>query len=287
MITHIASSDDAKKRLDVVVAGCVPELSRTSVRKIIDEQRVDVNGTPQKQNYKVKESDEISIDFDPAELTEVSDIDLPVLYEDDDCIVINKPVGVLTHSKGAFNPEGTVATFIAPKVQGQEGDRAGIVHRLDRATSGVIICAKTPEALGALQKQFSQRKVKKTYYAIIKGELEPPKAIIDVPLARNPHDPKTFAPDPAGKHATTQYEVVESNNGYSLVKLTPLTGRTHQLRVHLNYVKRPIVGDPVYDGEPHNRMLLHAETLEITLSNRVRKVFTAPLPAEFHAILEA
>ncbi len=287
MITYKATEDDARKRLDVVVAEQVPELSRSSVRKLIDEQKVQVNGTTQKQNYKVKPGDAVQVDFNAIELDEIPKIDLEILYEDDDCIVINKPIGVLTHSKGAFNPEGTVATFIAPKVQEAAGDRAGIVHRLDRATSGVIICAKTPEALSDLQKQFSERNVKKTYYAVVEGELEPKAAEIDVPILRNPRDPKTFKPSLDGKPATTRYEVIEEGNSYSLVKLNPQTGRTHQLRVHLKHLGHPIVGDEIYEGLPHKRMLLHAEQLEITLPNRQRKVFKAPLPKEFHDILKA
>ncbi len=273
-------------RLDMVAVEQLPELSRSSVRKLIDEKRVQVNGEPVKQNYRIKYGDVLEIDFDAKELGEIPDIDLPILYEDDDCLVVSKPEGILTHSKGAFNPEATVATFIQPKITGMTGDRAGIVHRLDRATSGVIICAKTPEALSALQKQFSTRNVKKTYYAVVEGELHPTKAIIEVPVERNPRDPKTFRPGRGGKPAVTQYEVMATGNGYSLVKLTPTTGRTHQLRVHLKYLDHPIVGDVIYGGKEHKRMMLHAEELEITLPNRQRKVFQAPLPSEFKAILE-
>ena len=126
---------------------------------------------------------------------------MPIIFEDANCLVINKPVGVLSHSKGAYNPEATVATFIEPKLSGMIGDRAGIVHRLDRATSGVMICAKTPEALSYLQKQFSQRKVKKTYYAVIPGQLEPEEALIDIPIERDPQNPKTFRASQTGRTA--------------------------------------------------------------------------------------
>lgn len=283
----IVSSDDVRKRLDVFLTEQIAELSRSSVQKLIEESKASVNGDAQTARYKLRAEDEVTVDFDIKELTEVPEIDLEVLYEDDDVVVVNKPVGVLTHSKGAFNPEATVATFIAPKVQDMEGDRAGIVHRLDRATSGVIVCAKNEAGLNLLQKQFSQRKVKKTYYAVVEGELEPPKAVIEVPIERNMSDPKTFRPGNEGKPAITEYEVIEAGPHYSLVELRPKTGRTHQLRVHLKYIKHPIVGDTVYGGADHKRMLLHAESLEITLPNSERKVFTAPLPSEFRAILKS
>ncbi len=285
---YVVPAADQSKRLDIVAAEQLPQLSRSSVRKLLDDQRITVNGVGEKAGYKVKAGDKLYIDFDPAELEQIPDIDLPILYEDDDCLVVDKPTGVLTHSKGAFNPEATVATFIAPRLaKGMAGDRAGIVHRLDRGTSGVIICAKTSEALSALQRQFSQRKAKKTYYAAVQGELAPARAVIEVPIERNPHDPKTFRPAQAGKPAVTRYDVVAAGNGYSLVKLEPQTGRTHQLRVHLQYLGHPIVGDTMYDGQPHPRLLLHAEKLEITTPGGQRKVFEAPLPAEFRAILKA
>lgn len=283
---YTATEDDAGKRVDTFVAENMLELSRSSIRKLMDDKKITIKGQPIKQSYKVDKGDEVDVAFDPDELNIIPEIDLPILYEDEDCIVINKPTGVLTHSKGAFNPEGTVATFIQPKVKGAAGDRAGIVHRLDRATSGVIICAKTQDALTALQKEFSLRKAKKTYYAVVEGDIDPPKAVIDVPLLRNPRDPKTFKPSLDGKNAVTAYEVEATGNGYSLVKLNPQTGRTHQLRIHLKYLGHPILGDAMYEGTPHKRLMLHAEKLEITLPNRERKVFEAPLPPEFRAILE-
>ena len=150
------------KRLDQYVVEQIPELSRAFAAKLIEQGKVLVNGEPNKAGYKPRPADKITIDYDVAEVEKIPDIDLPVIYEDEDCIVINKPVGVLTHSKGAFNPEATVATFLRSRIDGMSGGRAGIVHRLDRATSGIIICAKNPLALSFLQKQFSQRKAKKT-----------------------------------------------------------------------------------------------------------------------------
>lgn len=269
------------KRLDVYIVEQQPSISRAFAAKLVDQGRVLVNNQPSKPGYKLKEADDVAIDYVPEEEQQVPEIELPVLYEDDDCIVINKPVGILTHSKGAFNPEATVASFVRSRINGMAGERAGIVHRLDRATSGVIICAKNPTALSLLQKQFAQRKTKKTYIAVVAGTLDPPHAIIDMPIERNPKAPATFRVGVNGKSATTEYLVEQATGKYSLLQLKPQTGRTHQLRVHLAQQGHPIVGDIIYGGEPADRLYLHAESLEITLPNRERVTFTAKLPKDF------
>jgi len=280
----VASEDQHKQRLDIVVAAAMPKLSRAFVHKLNTEGKILVQGEPAKPGYKVKEGDRIVIRYDEAELTAIPDIDLPVLYEDQDCVVINKPAGVLTHAQGAHVVEATVATFLRSKLaKDLEGDRAGIVHRLDRATSGVIIGAKNAAALSALQKQFAQRKVKKTYMAIVAGHLKEKEAVIDMPIERNPKAPATFRVGTNGKAATTHYKVIAENKTASLLELKPETGRTHQLRVHLAQIGHPIIGDPLYgDGVYGERLYLHALSLEITLpTSRERKVFSASLPKEF------
>jgi 23S rRNA-/tRNA-specific pseudouridylate synthase len=144
-----------------------------------------------------------------------------------------------------------------------------------------MVCAKNQETVSFLQKQFSDRKVNKTYIAIIENVLNPDEGVIDVPLARNPNDPKTFRPDVGGKPAITEYHTIEHDKNKSIVRLHPLTGRTHQLRVHLQYMKHPIIGDELYAGKKADRLFLHAHTIEITLPGGERKTFTAPLPSEF------
>lgn len=274
------------QRLDQKVVELLPDLSRGFAARLIEDGKVTVNGAVQtKAGYKLRENDEVRVDYDVSQLEQIPDIDLPVLYEDDDCVVINKPVGVLSHSKGAFNPEATVATWLRSRLKGLSGERGGIVHRLDRATSGVMICAKNPEALSWLQKQFASRNVKKTYAAVISGHFEPKAAVIDMPIERNPKAPATFRVGVQGKHAVTAYTTVRSNDKYSLLELKPETGRTHQLRVHLSHFHHPIVGDTLYGGEPAERLYLHAERLEITLlKGHERKVFEAPIPPEFQEI---
>jgi 23S rRNA pseudouridine1911/1915/1917 synthase len=280
------SKTNVGSRLDAYSLTVLPELNRSTVQKLIQAGDITVNSELVKTGHKLRLGDVVEINYQPQALTEIPQIDLPIIYEDDDCMVINKPVGLLTHSKGAFNPEPTIATFIASKVPGLEGDRAGIVHRLDRATSGVIICAKNPEALSWLQKQFAQRRTKKTYNAVIKGTLEPKQAIIDMPIERNPKSPKQFRVGKSGKSAQTAYAVKKSKGSFSLLELKPVTGRTHQIRVHLKQVGHPIVGDILYGGKEYDRLMLHAYSLELTLPSRERKVFTAPLPKEFSAIMK-
>lgn len=279
-----ASQTDAGNRLDVFVASQYPEFTRSSLEALFDRQLVHVNKVLAKPSYKIKAHDQIKVD-ETLLKTEPPVIELPIIYEDDDVIVINKPDGVLTHSKGALNLEGSVASFIKPRLTDSKlsGNRAGIVHRLDRHTSGVIITAKTEAAQKWLQKQFSTRKVKKTYVAIAEGALKPEKALIDAPIARNPNKPQTFIVQAAGKPAQTEYETLEhiqkKGKTYSLLKLVPRTGRTHQLRVHLAYAGHPIGGDGVY-GKAGPKMLLHAEALEVTLPNKTRQTFRAPVPAK-------
>jgi len=270
------------------VVELVPDLSRAFAARLIEDGKVTVNGMSQfKAGYKLREEDKVVVEYDAAQFEQIQHIELPVLYEDEDCVVINKPVGVLSHSKGTFNPEATVATWLRSRLTGLGGERGGIVHRLDRATSGVMICAKTPEALSWLQKQFAQRKVKKAYVAVICGQMNPLEAIIDMPIERNPKLPATFRVGSQGKEAKTAYRTAYYNGHYSLLELKPETGRTHQLRVHLSYFHHPIVGDTLYGGEPAERLYLHAKTLEITvLQNHERMVFEAPEPPEFREIIK-
>jgi 23S rRNA pseudouridine1911/1915/1917 synthase len=283
----------------------LPQLTRSAASHLIERGKVTVNGTViTKSGFKLRKGDEITIDYDMDVAMEIPSIELPVLYEDDDCVVTNKPIGLLTHSKGAFNPEASVASWLGAKLAkdpknklldlekdvatgSPNNPRAGIVHRLDRATSGVMILAKTPDALTWLQKQFAQRKVKKIYMAVIEGEISPPEAVIDMPIERNPKKPQTFRVGGNGKHAITHYKTITTNQNYSLVELKPETGRTHQLRVHLAHQHHPILGDEFYDGHKADRLYLHALSLEITLPNKERKVFNAELPAEFQAIINS
>lgn len=273
-----------KKRIDQYVIEQFPRLSRSYASKLILTEKVLVNGEPVKPGYKLREDDKVVINYDDSALDTIPSIDLPVIYEDDDVIVINKPAGVITHARGRYWDEASVASFVREKTL-QTGMRPGIVHRLDRATSGVIIATKNERALSFLMKQFQDRKVQKTYLALTSHAPKEPTAIIDAPIERNPRAPATFRVGPGGKSAQTWYRLVSSHNDAHLVELKPITGRTHQLRVHLASINCPIIGDGLYNGRPADRLMLHAAKLELTLPHGEWRVFEAPLPKEFKPYL--
>ena len=270
-----------KVRLDIYLSTKFDTtISRNLWQKYIKAGYVSVNNkvatTPK---FEVDETDEIALNLPEKEQM---DVDLPILYEDDDVIVVNKPSGLLTHAKGGLSDEPTVAEIIRQKTSfATDTDRPGIVHRLDRDTSGLLIVAKNPESAAHLQRQFAERTAKKTYVAITDGNPKLNAAKIDLPIGRNPSAPSTFRIDPNGKPAQTTYHVLAKNDTQSLVDLKPTTGRTHQLRVHLAHLNAPILGDRVYGKSSDCRMMLHAQKLEITLPSGERKVFEAAVPDEF------
>lgn len=237
-------------------------------------------------SYELGEDDEVTI---KAPKPPVLTGEIAVLYEDDDVLVMNKPTGTLSHAKGLTPEEFTVADFVRRHMsESDESIRAGIVHRLDRDTSGIIIAAKHEQAKSYLQRQFQDRKAKKTYLAIVIGHPKQAEAKIDLPIGRNPKRPSSFRVDPNGKPATTLYRVIGQNDTYSVVELKPVTGRTHQLRVHMAYIGTPILGDVVYSSghSPLGRLCLHAWQLEITLPNSQRSTFTAPIPDDVQGLID-
>jgi len=267
--------EDNSERLDIALLNFYPRYSRGELQKFIKLGHVKVNdkivttaSTP------VYPEDKLTLTV-PQNSTERP----PVVYEDDKVIVFNKPAGMLSMKKGAYLPETAVDDF------------GEIAHRLDRDTSGVIIAAKNLKTKGFLQKQFQERHAHKVYYAIVEGEPAQPHAVINIPLARNLKRPTSFIPDPNGREAITEYKVIDSKNGLSLVELRPKTGRTHQLRIHMNFIKCPILGDKIYNpkGRKAERMFLHAKSLEITIPgepNNQRKVFDTEIPTEFKKYFE-
>lgn len=281
-LTAVIQEDDGVVRVDKYLAQLHPEYSRAAIAKLFDLKLIKLHGGSILPGHKLRPGSTIEYDLGPLQ-NKPEVIPLPILYEDSDVIVINKPTGIISHARGRFWQEASVASFIRDKISGMDGERGGIVHRLDRATSGVMICAKNETALKFLQKQFSDRKVQKQYCAVIAGKLEHRTATIDAPIARNPKDPKKFMVSKAGKTAQTHYEVLSSGNTYSTVGLMPKTGRTHQLRIHLDFVGHPIVGDELYGGEPAERLMLHAVKLTIRLPGGDLHTFESPLPEEFAA----
>lgn len=269
-------------RLDKELAVRFPELTRATIQKYIKAGYVQAGGiVVKKPSADVTDTTEIILDI--PEKTDFTTQEFPIVYIDDAVIVINKPAGVLTHSKGVMNDEFTVADFFRRYTSnGLDTNRPGIVHRLDRDTSGIIIGARTDEAAALLKKQFADRTVKKTYVAVVAGQPKLPEAIIDLPIGRNPSAPSTFRVDVKGKSAITTYKTLATSGDVSLIELKPKTGRTHQLRVHMQYINTPILGDRVYGSTKGvDRLYLHAKALELTVPGSKRKTFTAPVPKEF------
>lgn len=283
MQKYVAKHAAEGLRADVFVAKRLGGFARSSLKRLFRQSQVLINGSPAKASRRLHFGDRVAVDTASIS-AKPPFINLPVLYEDQDVVVINKPAGLLSHAKGGLNLEPSVASFLTSKITDKNlhGNRFGVVHRLDRATSGVIIGAKSQESQKKLQEQFAGRSVKKTYLAIVNGEPKPAEAIIDAPIGRNPKKPQTFRVSARGKSARSRYRVKKTfhrhNQTYSLLELEPTTGRTHQLRVHLAYIGHPIVGDKIY-GHQGAELLLHASALELTLPNGSRRLFKAPMPA--------
>ena len=296
--------NDVKKprqRLDLLLVAKHPEYNRSTLQNFIKSGYVSVDGRiVTKPNAEIIYYDQEALNAaqdlpenerpqNPEIILVVPDRQTPpsvkdfTIYEDDNVLVINKPAGLLSMAKGEFTTEPTLE------------DYGLLVHRLDRDTSGVVILAKNPAVQSNLRRQFQERNTHKTYFAIVEGRPKLDAAKIDLPIIRNMKHPTTFMVDANGKPSQTYYQVAEllekDGQTYSLIELHPLTGRTHQLRVHLNYLGHPILGDPVYGDAKANdksgvhRLLLHASSLEITLPGGNRTVFTAPLPTDFNEFL--
>ncbi len=282
----IVDEDSIGKRLDVLVAEKSDgKFSRSSVAKLIKLGKVTLNGeaNPLKSS-KLNEGDKIVLEYEEPQASE----DLKVLFESEDEIVVFKPAGMLSHAKGPISGEVSVADWLQPKTSDLDEQRSGIVHRLDRATSGVMILAKNAKNKSWLMKQFSDRNVHKKYLAIIDGNPENDKFVVDMPIGRNPRKLTTFYVTDSGRSAQTEVEVLDRNGEQSVVLLTPKTGRTHQLRVHMWANGWPILGDPFYnetfkDGE---ELMLHASSLTIQTSGREWQEFVAEPPKYFLAKLK-
>lgn len=269
------------ERLDSYLATNYPDKSRSTWQKHIKRGDIMVNGSVvTKPKHGIEPQDSVTIHVVDTELAPTGEI--PIIYEDSDVCVINKPTGVLTHAKGAIAEEFTVADLFRKKSTfALDTNRTGIIHRLDRDTSGVLIGAMNDKTAALLKEQFSERKAKKVYYAVVRGVPKEQIAKIDLPIGRNPSSPSSFRVDPSGKSAQTNYEVLAVNDSNeSLIRLTPRTGRTHQLRVHMAYIGNPIVGDRVY-GKEDKRLFLHAYSLEITTPGGNRRTFVADIPEDF------
>ncbi|HPH96642.1 MAG TPA: RluA family pseudouridine synthase [Anaerolineaceae bacterium] len=286
------------ERLDRVIVLHMPDLSRSRIQALIRDGRIKVNGqVVTKTGANIEAGYEIEVDLPPVQPTGLvaEDIPLDVLFENDALLVINKPAGMVVHP-AAGHASGTLvnaALAHAPEMEGIGGEqRPGIVHRLDKDTSGIIVIAKTDEAHHWLQDQFRLRQVHKTYLALVDGRPPTPEGRIEAPIGRDPSHRKRMAitkPE-KGREAATEYHVIETFPNHALVEAHPITGRTHQIRLHMAFIGCPIAGDTLYGHRTPsvelNRHFLHAARLQITLPGESKpRTFEAPLPAELAEVL--
>ena len=259
------SAEVDEERLDVFIARRVEGVTRSRAQKLIDDGFVEVDGETKRASYRLSVGERVSVSVPEARESEARPeaIALDVIYEDADIIAINKPAGMTVHPAPG-HPTSTLVNAILAHCEDLSGVggvlRPGIVHRLDRDTSGVILVAKNDQAHNALAKQLKERTVEKTYLALVEGTPKPMQGVIDAPIARDPRNRQRMAVVEGGRESVTSYSVVERFSGYSLVEARPKTGRTHQIRVHLAAIGHPILGDRVY-GKPSNlvgRQFLHA-----------------------------
>lgn len=277
----IVSAEQSGRRLDVVLADYDNRLSRSSWQKLVERGLVEING-----QIVTDSSDKVlkgsAIRYKLPDIPEVPVDSVPIIYQDSDVIVFNKPSGLLTHAKGQLSQEWTLSDVARPLVEDDGTNRPGIVHRLDRDTSGVIIVARNERAKQILQKQFAGRHVFKRYIALVQGVLTKDHYSLSWPLARDLKSPSTFKVDLSGKKAATEVSVISRQDKTTMVALVPATGRTHQLRVHLKHLGHPILGDRIYGSSVSaSRLMLHAERLKLNLPSGAAKEFIAPLGKDF------
>ncbi|MFP3089304.1 RluA family pseudouridine synthase [Treponema sp. TIM-1] len=282
-------------RLDRYAAERLKLLNRSQIKARILEIRI--NGKEGKLSHLVKPGDDLELLWSDPPSSDLipEDIPLDILYEDDRVVVLNKAPGMVVHP-GAGNASGTLANGLLYRRLSRggsgEGFRPGIVHRLDKDTSGVMIAAYDDEALAFLADQFKSRRVKKSYRAIVRGVFTENTGTLETRIARDRRDRKRFTVSEAGgKPALTRYRVIRSWFNYSLVLLRPKTGRTHQLRVHMSYLGHPILGDPLYGGKdglfPQAGLMLHAKSLALYLPGKEGyRIFKTPLPPRFFEVLK-
>lgn len=296
------SEEFVKTRLDVFVSSHLG-ITRSSAQNLIDEGNVTVNNRVESKNYKLRLNDEIEIEESEPKILDVvaENIPLNIIYEDNDIIVINKPSGIVVHPAPG-NESGTLVNALLyhckDTLSGINGViRPGIVHRIDKDTSGLLVVAKNDEAHVFLSSLLKDHGIKRTYHAIIIGHMKEQSGTVNAPIARHPVDRKKMAVVSGGRDAITHYEVIEEFTGYSYLKLNLETGRTHQIRVHMSYKGHPIIGDTVYGGgkttfEKANAPLLDGQILhakELSFPHPKTKEimhFECNLPSNFETLLE-
>lgn len=297
MKKYIINLDTQNIRLDKVITILNPELSRSMIQKMLEDGNILVNGKIEKASYKTKFNDKIQVEEVVAKEIELKAQDIPIdiIYEDTDIIVVNKPKGMVVHPANG-NPDGTLVNAIMnickDSLSGIGGEiRPGIVHRIDKDTSGLLIIAKNDKAHINLSEQIKNREITKKYVALVRGVIKENTATIDMPIGRSDKDRKKMAVRKDGKKAVTHFEVIKRYSGYTYLDIKIDTGRTHQIRVHLAEIGYPIVGDGVYSNGKNpfgiEGQMLHAKSLEFKhpITGEIMKL-EAPLPDYFEEVLK-
>ena len=289
--------EESGKRLDAYITSIDSEITRTAAQRLIEQGNILVNGEKKKTAYKVSNGDIITLEKEePKEIElKAQNIPIDIVYEDDDIIVVNKPKGMVVHPANG-NPDGTLVNAIMAickdSLSGIGGEiRPGIVHRLDKDTSGLLIVAKNDKAHVNMSEQIKNHEVKKTYIALVRGVVKENEATIDMPIGRSTSDRKKMAVMKTGRNAVTHIKVLKRYNKYTLLQVNIETGRTHQIRVHLSYIGYPIIGDCTYSNGKNEfgvvGQCLHAKCLEFKhpITGAEMKL-EAPLPKYFEEIIQ-
>ena len=287
-------ADVAGPRLDKFVGERCPELSRTHAQQLIEDGFITVNGKAVKSSLKLNPGDKIFVVIPPASPShlEAENIPLKIIYEDADILVVDKPAGLAVHPAPG-HPSHTLVNAVLNYLPGLAQDtdslRPGIVHRLDKDTSGLILIAKNRLAQANLSQQFKNRIVKKSYLALVKGKLAPEKGVIEAAIGRDRSHRQRMAVVSKGREARTEYRVIKYYGNYTLLEIKPETGRTHQIRVHLAAIGFPVVGDATYGLKSPRfpRQFLHASKISFLLpSTGARVEFESPLPPDLEQVLK-
>lgn len=291
---HI-ESEQAGVRIDKYLSTMLEDSSRSFLQNLIEKELVSVNGKKVKSNYKLKALDEVEISIPEPEKLQVvpQNIPIKIIYEDSDVIVVDKPQGMVVHPAAGNKDETLVNAILyhCDDLSGINGIlRPGIVHRIDKDTSGILVIAKNDRAHNALAEQLKNHSMNREYLALVEGRLKTESGTIQTNLGRNPKDRLKYAVVKEGKRAVTHYKVVEYFNAHTLVSCKLETGRTHQIRVHMAYIGHPLVGDPLYGFKKQsfktNGQLLHARLLGFVHPTKKQYMeFTSPLPEHFTEVL--
>ena len=291
----LITENEAGQRADVGLASLL-ELTRSNMQKLLEDGRAVKGSKVLKANYKLKVGDEIIVTLPEPQLLDVQPENIPIdiIYEDEDVVVVNKARGMVVHP-AAGNYNGTLVNALLYHCKNLSGIngviRPGIVHRLDKDTSGIMICAKNDAAHVSLSEQIQSKTAKRTYMAVVRGNIKTDSGVIETLIARDKNDRKKMAVvKEDGRNAVTEYEVMERFGKYTIVKCKLLTGRTHQIRVHMEYLGYPLVGDPKYSPKKTpfaiNGQALHSLTLDFIHPRTGEQMhFEAPLPEDMHKIV--